>query len=66
MGQLALDFIDRAVLRHGRRPISRLAAFSGRYDVYTDIAHDPDPLVPCPMDLAQTILYMVPEGRCVT
>jgi hypothetical protein len=54
------------VLRHGRRPISRLAAFSGRYDVYTDIAHDPDPLVPCPMDLAQTILYMVPEGRCVT
>jgi hypothetical protein len=40
--QPALHFIERAVLRHGRSPISRLAALGGGDDIDTDIAHDPD------------------------
>src|SRR5277367_3047841 len=55
-GQQALDFIDRAVLRHGRSPISRFTAFGGGDDIYTNIAHDPDGARPSPHAFGQSVL----------
>jgi hypothetical protein len=64
--QQALDFIDRAVLRHGRSPISCFAAFGGGDDIYTDIAHDPDGARPSPMRLGKLFYRMMPAASVVT